>query len=62
VNDGWMTLIAAGRTVNSVPSSVYAFSSFNVLRSEGVGELRIVQEHVVRQSIQEIGEVVLVLH
>jgi hypothetical protein len=32
----------------------------DMLRSERVGELRIVQEHVVRQGIQEIHEVVIV--
>jgi len=32
-----------------------------MLRSEGAGKLLILQEHVVRQSIQEIDEVDLVL-
>jgi hypothetical protein len=33
----------------------------DMLRSEGAGELLILQEHVIRQSIQKIDEVDLVL-
>ncbi len=53
----------AGQTCEAVPDgSIRGPRFMDMLRSEGVGELLIRQEYVVRQSIQEIEEIVLVLH
>jgi len=55
--------LGVGDAGDRIPTSALAQSRPypDMLRSEGVGELRIVQEHVVRQGIQEIDQIDLVL-